>query len=98
MSPGQGTRHRQKSSACRKPFSSYEQMLREGDIDAVTICTPIGLHFDQVCKPSKRQACPFNKTMVTRPKPMRSSHAHRKKDVRLVFARQFAYTIPTSDA
>ncbi|MEK7474879.1 MAG: Gfo/Idh/MocA family oxidoreductase [Candidatus Coatesbacteria bacterium] len=47
-------------------FESYEAMLKRADIDAVTICSPIGLHFDQGMKAVKAgKHVHFNKTMTT---------------------------------
>jgi predicted dehydrogenase len=49
-----------------RAFTNYEDLLVDGDVDAVTIATPIGLHFEQ-----GRQALEagkhvhFNKTMTT---------------------------------
>src|SRR6478752_1315559 len=50
----------------RHAFSSYDDLLAHGDLDAVTIASPIGLHYQQ-----GRQALEagkhvhFNKTMTT---------------------------------
>lgn len=47
-------------------FESYEEMLAKGDVQAVTICSPIGLHFDQGMKAVKAgKHIHFNKTMTT---------------------------------
>jgi predicted dehydrogenase len=48
-------------------FDDYEALLREGDCDAVTIATPIGLHYEQgrAAIESGRHGH-FNKTMTTR--------------------------------
>lgn len=49
-----------------KAFTSYEELLEKGEVDAVTIASPIGLHYEQ-----GRQAIQagkhlhFNKTMTT---------------------------------
>ena len=49
-----------------RAFLTYEELLADGDVDAVTIATPIGLHYEQ-----GRQALEagkhvhFNKTMTT---------------------------------
>jgi predicted dehydrogenase len=49
-----------------RAFTSYEELLADGDVDAVTIASPIGLHYQQ-----GRQALDagkhihFNKTMTT---------------------------------
>ncbi|MFN3652722.1 MAG: Gfo/Idh/MocA family protein [Armatimonadota bacterium] len=47
-------------------FESLEQMLREGDLDAVTIGTPIALHYEQglQCLAAGKHLH-FNKTMTT---------------------------------
>jgi predicted dehydrogenase len=50
----------------RRAFTSYEDLLADGDVDAITIASPIGLHYEQ-----GRQALEagkhvhFNKTMTT---------------------------------
>jgi predicted dehydrogenase len=47
-------------------FEDYDAMLREGDIDAVTIGTPIGLHYEQGLKAIEAgKHLHFNKTMTT---------------------------------
>jgi len=49
-----------------KAFESYEEMLMKGDCEAVTLCSPIGLHFDQGMKAVKAgKHVHFNKTMTT---------------------------------
>ena len=50
----------------RRAFESFDELLASGDVDAVTVASPIGLHFEQ-----GRQALEagkhvhFNKTMTT---------------------------------
>jgi predicted dehydrogenase len=47
-------------------FDSYEEMLSKGDIDAVTIATPIGLHYAQgKAAIEAGKHVHFNKTMTT---------------------------------
>lgn len=48
-------------------FDSFEEMLARGDIDAVTIGTPIGLHYEQGLAAIRAgKHLHFNKTMTTR--------------------------------
>lgn len=47
-------------------FETYEELLEKGDVDAVSICTPIGLHYEQgkmALEAGKH--IHFNKTMTT---------------------------------
>lgn len=47
-------------------FETYEELLENGDVDAVTICSPIGLHYEQgkmALEAGKH--IHFNKTMTT---------------------------------
>ncbi len=47
-------------------FEDYDAMLARGDFDAVTICSPIGIHFEQGMKAIKAgKHIHFNKTMTT---------------------------------
>jgi predicted dehydrogenase len=47
-------------------FDSYEELLREGEFDAVTVATPIGLHYEQGrAAIDAGKHCHFNKTMTT---------------------------------
>ncbi len=47
-------------------FESYEEMLAHGDIDAVTLGTPIGLHYEQgIHGIEAGKHLHFNKTMTT---------------------------------
>jgi predicted dehydrogenase len=63
--PGRAEAAAAKYSVARA-FTSYEELLAHGDVDAVTIASPIGLHYQQ-----GRQALEagkhihFNKTMTT---------------------------------
>lgn len=67
-------------------FDSYEQMLQDGDVDAVTICTPIGLHFDQGMQAIEAgKHVHFNKTMtVTLAEADALIARAQQKNVRLV--------------
>jgi predicted dehydrogenase len=45
---------------------SYDDLLAKGDVDAVTICSPIGIHYEQGMKALKAgKHIHFNKTMTT---------------------------------
>lgn len=47
-------------------FATYEELLEKGEVDAVSICTPIGLHYEQgkmALEAGKH--IHFNKTMTT---------------------------------
>jgi predicted dehydrogenase len=47
-------------------FMTFEELLDYGDVDAVTICSPIGLHFEQGMKALEAgKHVHFNKTMTT---------------------------------
>ncbi len=47
-------------------FESYEALLRDGECDAVSIATPIGLHYEQgKAAVEAGKHCHFNKTMTT---------------------------------
>jgi predicted dehydrogenase len=49
-----------------QPFEAYDDLLANGEIDAVTICTPISLHFEQGLKAVRAgKHVHFNKTMTT---------------------------------
>ncbi len=48
-------------------YTSYEELLADGNVDAVTLCTPIGLHFQQgLMAIEAGKHVHFNKTMTTR--------------------------------
>jgi predicted dehydrogenase len=50
----------------RKHFLTYEELLEHGDVDAVTICSPIGLHYEQgTLAIQAGKHLHFNKTMTT---------------------------------
>ena len=50
----------------RHAFTSYESLLAEGDVDAVTIVSPIGLHYQQGKQALEAgKHVHFNKTMTT---------------------------------
>src|SRR5262249_46398343 len=63
--PGRAVAAAEKYGVTRA-FTTYEELLEAGDVDAVSIASPIGLHYHQ-----GRQALlagkhiPFNKTMMT---------------------------------
>jgi predicted dehydrogenase len=47
-------------------FEDYDALLEDGDVDAVTICSPIGLHAEQGLKALRAgKHVHFNKTMTT---------------------------------
>ena len=47
------------------PFADYDEMLARGDFDAVTLCTPIGIHYEQGLKAIRAgKHVHFNKTMT----------------------------------
>src|SRR5436190_7751879 len=47
-------------------FTTYEELLTEGDVDAVTLATPIGLHYEQGLQAlAAGKHIHFNKTMTT---------------------------------
>ncbi len=48
-------------------YESYEELLADPNVDAVTICSPIGLHYEQGIMAIKAgKHVHFNKTMTTR--------------------------------
>ncbi|HEV8637157.1 MAG TPA: Gfo/Idh/MocA family oxidoreductase [Chloroflexota bacterium] len=50
----------------RRPFLTLEELLERGDVDAVTIASPIGLHYEQGKKALEAgKHVHFNKTMTT---------------------------------
>jgi predicted dehydrogenase len=47
-------------------FDDYDRMLADGEIDAITICTPISLHYEQAIQAIEAgKHIHFNKTMTT---------------------------------
>jgi predicted dehydrogenase len=47
-------------------FLTYEELLADGDVDLVTICSPIGLHYEQGLQAlAAGKHIHFNKTMTT---------------------------------
>ena len=47
-------------------YESYEELLEDSSVDAVTICSPIGFHYDQGMKAiAAGKHVHFNKTMTT---------------------------------
>jgi predicted dehydrogenase len=50
----------------RRAYESYEEMLADADVDALTLATPIGLHFEQgLAAVRSGKHIHFNKTMTT---------------------------------
>lgn len=50
----------------RRAFTTYEDLLAEGDVDAVTLASPIGLHYEQGKQAiAAGKHVHFNKTMTT---------------------------------
>jgi predicted dehydrogenase len=50
----------------RRAFTHYEDLLADGDVDAVTLASPIGLHFEQGKQAIQAgKHVHFNKTMTT---------------------------------
>jgi predicted dehydrogenase len=70
------------------PFhsESYDDLLKNGDCDAVTLCSPIGIHYEQGMKAVKAgKHIHFNKTMtVTKAEADKLIVAAKKAKVRLV--------------
>lgn len=49
-----------------RAYESYEELLNDSDVEAVTLCTPIGLHFEQGLQTVRAgKHIHFNKTMTT---------------------------------
>jgi len=81
-----------RAKACMEKFGAeewyddYDELLEKADIDAVTIASPIGLHYEQVMKAveaGKHVHC--NKTITTTVKEATDViQAARKKDVKVV--------------
>jgi predicted dehydrogenase len=67
-------------------FERYEDLLEKGECDAVTICSPIGLHFKQGMQAVKAGVhLHFNKTMTTtRDEADKLIAAAKKAKVRIV--------------
>lgn len=62
--PGRAAAAAERFGAPRS-FTTFDEMLAEGDIDAVTICTPIGQHYEQGVKAIEAgKHLHFNKTMT----------------------------------
>lgn len=50
----------------RRAYESYDDLLRDEDVDLVTLCSPIGLHYDQGIEAlAAGKHVHFNKTMTT---------------------------------
>jgi len=50
----------------RASYEAYEDLLADDNVDAITICSPIGLHFDQgMAAIAAGKHIHFNKTMTT---------------------------------
>jgi predicted dehydrogenase len=63
--PGRAEAARQRFGV-EKAFTSYEELLEKGDVDAVTIASPIGLHYEQGrLALDAGKHVHFNKTMTT---------------------------------
>src|SRR3569833_1932696 len=63
--PGRAAAAAEKYGAAQA-FEDLDQLLAEGDIDAITVGTPIGLHYDQGVKAIEAgKHLHFNKTMTT---------------------------------
>lgn len=67
-------------------FESYEELLESGTVDAVTIASPIGLHFEQGMQAVEKGIhLHFNKTMTTtKAEADTLIDAARAKDVKIV--------------
>jgi len=67
-------------------FEDYDEMIAKGDMDAVTLCSPIGVHFEQGMKAVKAgKHVHFNKTMTTtKTEADKLISAAASKNVRLV--------------
>jgi len=67
-------------------FESFDEMVAQGDFDIATVCSPIGVHFDQGMKlVAAGKHVHFNKTMTTtRSEADRLIDAAAKKGVKLV--------------
>src|SRR2546425_221093 len=62
--PGRATAAAEKYGVAQA-FEDYDQMLAQGDFDAITLCTPINLHYEQGLKAIRaRKHIHFNKTMT----------------------------------
>lgn len=49
----------------KRHYESYEELLADGDVGAVTLCSPIGLHYDQALAAiAAGKHIHFNKTMT----------------------------------
>jgi len=82
----------ERAKACMERFGAeewyddYDRMLAEADIDAVTIASPIGLHYEQVMKAiatGKHVHC--NKTITTTAKEATNIiEAAKKKSIKVV--------------
>jgi predicted dehydrogenase len=63
--PGRAEAAAQKFDVAR-PFTTYEELLAHGDVDAVSICSPIGLHYAQGKQALEAgKHIHFNKNMTT---------------------------------
>lgn len=67
-------------------FTSFDDFLQRGDVDAITIASPIGLHFEQGMKAlNAGKHVHFNKTMsVTTEESDKLIELATKKDLRIV--------------
>ncbi|HEX8236406.1 MAG TPA: Gfo/Idh/MocA family oxidoreductase [Abditibacteriaceae bacterium] len=56
-----------KKYGVRRAYESYEELLADADVDALTMATPIGLHYEQgLAAVRSGKHIHFNKTMTTR--------------------------------
>ena len=63
--PGRAAAAAEKFGA-RHAFTDYDQLLAKGEVDAVTLASPIGIHFEQGLKALRAgKHVHFNKTMTT---------------------------------
>ena len=69
-----------------RAYESYEALLHDADVEAVTLCTPIGLHFEQGLQAVRAgKHVHFNKTMTTtRDEAQQLIKEAREKNVHLV--------------
>jgi predicted dehydrogenase len=88
-----------KKYGVEKVYSDYKKMLRDADIDAVTICTPSGLHAQMTI-----DAANSKKHVVTE-KPMaltlkgadKMIESCKKNDIRLFVVKQNRYNPPVKE-
>jgi predicted dehydrogenase len=83
--PGRATAAAEKYGV-QKGYETLEELLADPNVDAVTLCSPIGLHYDQGLAAIRAgKHVHFNKTMtVTSAEALHLIEEARQKDVRLV--------------